>query len=705
MKIRAGFITIFILTAVFIFANSFLNYSSAFYNSLIHIGESDFSVKVVFSTEIKSKDEIYKCLTEIMDRYSANIYCSDIEEIDGREYYVKNIYVSDYSAFQNIRLDSGRFYESGESESNYFLSTDKTGSDDQIGVISVFEKDKGFMIKTLKTYFNENNAPLDKAYIIEFHNYSDFKAIKAELKQNGIILSEQANDFKNAKQPSYYVIITIVTAFLLVLLIMYDMIKSYKQLGIKKMLGYDFFTIWAERVPKIIFCQLFVFILTASVLTAFSVCKFNQPCILFLRKILFYYLVVSTVTAVIITLPFIFVKHVSVSSVLKNQRPYSSIIIFNSVLKFIVFTSAICVICLSVSDLKTLYTFRSDKFSNWDKTKNFAYVSVMEIPNDSTWTGETDEDLQHFKELYKDMNKNGSIYADFSIYSPLYEDDRKNGEFPVNVSVNVNPNYLELFPVYSENGEKVSISEDEKSCVILAPKKYKSNADELQKYYDDYGFTDEIKIIWIENSQSLFTFSLDCGNDSYNTVKDPVICVLTENNGDLIDYSMILGETGGPFKIKVNNIDNADAEIAQICSKYYDESEVRFPAVSVYQAIEEQIKETNTRLIIQCAMLIMLITMCFSIICQNSVAYMEQNQKKLAVKKIMGFGFKDRYFDYYKNTILLDIGSFAVSILFTHKFIESLFTAILLICIDFIFSYYYIKAKDRINVIRIAKGG
>ena len=58
MKIKYSFIVIFAFTAIFIFANCFLNYDNLFYTSMIHIGESESSVKAVFSTDIKSKEEI-----------------------------------------------------------------------------------------------------------------------------------------------------------------------------------------------------------------------------------------------------------------------------------------------------------------------------------------------------------------------------------------------------------------------------------------------------------------------------------------------------------------------------------------------------------------------------------------------------------------------------------------------------------------------
>ena len=704
MKIKYSFIVIFAFTAIFIFANCFLNYDNLFYTSMIHIGESESSVKAVFSTDIKSKEEIYEILTVVMKKYSANIYCSNIDNIKGKDYYVKNIYVTNFSTFQEIKLDSGRFYNANEINSDYFLSTDRTNNSNQIGVVSALNKNKGFMVKTLRQYFSDNNAPLDKTYVIELNDHSDLNDIKKELKQEGIVLSYQSNDFKNAKQPSYYVAVTMASTLILVFLIMYDFIRSYKKIGIKKMLGYDFNTIWSESVPKLVICQSVVFAITALIFTSILVPGFNFACVGFLKKLFFCYLAVTIVTLIIISLPFIFVKYVSLSGVIKNQRPYRSLIVFNSFLKFISFTSAICVMCLSISDLNSLYTLSLDKYSNWNKTKQFAYVSVMEIPNESDWTGETDEDIENFKEIYKIMNANGSVYADFSIYSPLYDEDRENGEFPVNISVNVNPNYLKLFPVYDKNNQKIVISENEKSCVVLAPEKYKNKEDKIQEYYSEYGFTGKAKVIWYKDSQSLFTFALDCG-DIKNTVKDPVINVLTENNGDPIDYSMILGETGGPFKIKVNDFENATAEIAKVCSKFYDESEVRFPATGVYQAIEEQVKELNTKLIVQFLMFVALIIICFSAVIQNVIAYMEQHQKELAVKKIMGFRFKERYINYYVGMVFLDASSFIVALLIDRNFIETVLISAILISIDVIFSTLYIKKKDRIDIINVAKGG
>ena len=55
--------------------------------------------------------------------------------------------------------------------------------------------------------------------------------------------------------------------------------------------------------------------------------------------------------------------------------------------------------------------------------------------------------------------------------------------------------------------------------------------------------------------------------------------------------------------------------------------------------------------------------------------------------------------------VFLDASSFIVALLIDRNFIETVLISAILISIDVIFSTLYIKKKDRIDIINVAKGG
>ncbi len=705
MKKKLLFIAIFIFIAIILYLNCFFEMKNQYFSELSQIGQTEYAQSVVFSTEIESADDVYDIISSVLKRYNANLYCSDIENIANKKIYTKYVFANNTKFFNSLSLSQGRFFNKDETESDLFLSTLKTDSPNQIGVINKFEKSMEFQIKTLKNYVCNSRDVLNKTFILQLNNSQEIDAFEKELKENGIITTINEYDNYSFEGSSYFIIIAFAATIILSLIILYDLIKSYKKIGIEKLMGYDSFAIWFSRVPSILVLEFAVFLIVTVILSMILADSFNVLLLALLKRLTIYFLSIIAVTAVMISLPFVFVSHIPVNAIVKNKKPFKSLIRFNLVIKCIITSILIIIMCASVSQIKTIFTFKYDKFVNWEKTRNFAYVPSFVIDNNSNWTGETDEDIEKFQKLYYDFNSEGGILADFSAFSPLYEDVRDETEFPINISVNINPNYLKKFLIKDENGETISISESEKDCVVLVPQKYKGNQKEIVSYYRDFAPSGKVKIIWTKNNQNLFTFAVDTGTDNYNTVKDPVLNVLTENNGKPIDYSVILGESGNPYKIKVKDYTNPTQEIEKICSKYFDLSEVKFPAVSVYQGIEDQISISNNKLKNYVAMIFLLFAMGLSIISQSIITYIEQYKKVLAVKKLMGFCFVDRYSRYLLYTLICYIISGIVAMIFINNRIFVLFITFTLFFIDFIFSYIYISIKDKKNIIQIVKGG
>ena len=229
-----------------------------------------------------------------------------------------------------------------------------------------------------------------------------------------------------------------------------------------------------------------------------------------------------------------------------------------------------------------------------------------------------------WKFIYKQFNQNGSILADFSNYSPLYKEDQFNAEFPQYYDVMVNPNYLRSFEIVDVSGHVIDISEDEKDYIILVPLKYQNVEEEIMEYYkdicEDETDNETVRIIWIPNGQKFFSCALDVGIDDDNSIIDPVVVVLTENNGYIGEYTRVAGYTGVPFKIKVSNMEDAQSEINNVMSHYFDPEKTWFYVTSVYDAVETQVQMANDKLFFYSVLIIVLVIIIIAAVIQGMIA-------------------------------------------------------------------------------------
>lgn len=100
-------IIIFIFIACAVYFNVFFQEKNENYSRLTNIGQTENAQSVVFSTDIKSDDEIYNILDSILSVYNGNIYCFDVETIDNRNIYTKYILVNNMELFHSLSLKKG----------------------------------------------------------------------------------------------------------------------------------------------------------------------------------------------------------------------------------------------------------------------------------------------------------------------------------------------------------------------------------------------------------------------------------------------------------------------------------------------------------------------------------------------------------------------------------------------------------------------
>ncbi|MBU5591638.1 DUF1430 domain-containing protein [Clostridium sp. MSJ-4] len=716
------------LAIIFIFITT-MSFNSLFYeekynqyNKMINLGDRSNTTKVVISIGEKKPTEVYEILKFYLKKYNGNLYCSYVLDDGNDSKYIDYIMFANSDIFKNIKLNNGRFMNDFESESNKYLSTKKTNDENQIGQICDFTGKNYFEIRTLKSKLDSNI--FSRNFYITMPNKSDFEKFVKDLNLEGIHLINSGNDTLNDPDNSAYKIISVVCYFVMVLLIVYNILNSYKSIAIEKMLGFNKKNILAKRIFPIIKIEILSILITTLILILINFKVYNLYFFNFLNKLLQIYAVMIIASIILISLPFMFINFIKISNMLKNKKPIKFIIYFNTFIK-IIFTVIFIVLSINCySKYQIIKSSFSYSYENWEKTREYYIVPEMQT---TTNIGDPYnlEYRQKEKELYYTFNKSGSILADFRSFMPGYYEKEKssaNNETYKIDTITINPNYLKENKVLDENNNRVNILENDKEYILLVPEKYHSKEKEIIEYNEfikeGYNSKEEeiknkpksivakqnIKIIWIKDNQKFFSYLIDVNPVDGNMVSDPIARVLTESNGDLSDYSVLFGFKSNPFKIKVGDSSNSIETILDNIKKYFDFNIYRFPVFSLYSSVQEQIR--NTKQNIQFMILIMLILFIgiMTIILQNVINYFEQNKVRLAIQKFHGYKKISKYKSYFIGIFLNWILVSVISILII-KSVKIFPFIVILIIIEYIISFLFLNFVETRKVIKVTKGG
>lgn len=517
------------------------------------------SYNIVIPSDILNSKEsdIYNCIVEVLKKHNANIYYS---KIGPNERIIKFVYLTDLSYFNNFEITEGRSLNSDEIESNKFLNSENTGDENQIGRIATFDGKQLFEIRTLKSMLGGNYL-LDGNCTVQLSNGDNIdsfiKDLESSLNTTGI-----QNETKNTITPEYYYNQWIIPSlyFIIILLILYSILKSYKKFGIQKMLGYSIKGIWIKEVLSLIISQAIITIVVDIAMSLFLFKEFNIYLLNFLKILFINNISQVGILFVISSIPFIYLNNITVINIIKNKIPIKDIIIFNSILKVILIILFFNLINQGIQNYNRIENTFTNKYKSWEDTKGY-YI----LPYINTKNGDMpiDKSSSMLTQLYFNVNEDGAIWADFSNYSPAqYKMNSAATNYDYERDwVTVNPNYLKSNLIYDVNNQPIAISEDDADLVLLVPDKYKENEKDIINLWEKMklGYAEnemtrneKIKIIYTKSNQKIFSYESDVNPDDGNMVTDSIVRVITEKNGVDWDYDITIGFGGNPIKIKVD---------------------------------------------------------------------------------------------------------------------------------------------------------
>jgi putative ABC transport system permease protein len=704
---------IFILMAAIIFNTLFLKEKNDQYNNIVNAGQTDEGIKVILSAGNKQDDEIYGILKFYMDKYAGNIYCADIVNKSNMDFYIKYIYITNIELFKDLNLIKGRFFDITENESDKFLSTENSGEDRQLGLIEDFTGTMHFEIRTLKSGLGFNL--FDRNMFLQLEDNTRIDELLNELESQGIRIIKAQESMGGGYTDSIPIITVLACSVVILLLVFYNLLNSYKKIGIEKMLGFRKADIWAKRMIPIVMAAVTAILITTGILVLICFKVFNKSFYSFLVKLAGFYGLMLIIIVIFVSIPFIYIKRISISNMLKNKNPIKAIIVFNTFIK----TVLVIILLILTFDIYTRFqiisSWYANSYGNWEGTKDYAIIPEV-LTKGELFNDFSRDKKQIEKELYMYFNKKGSIYANFQYFLPM---DRELNQKTLKDLyktdlITINPNYLEKNKIYSINGELVDIAETNSGYILLVPAKYRMIEKEIREYYqflkNAYGNNEadiakqNIEIIWIKDNQRFFSYRLDIDPQSNNCVIDPIARVLTESNGALLDYYAVLGYTGSPFKIKVDDPMNPSTSILPKIGEYYDLSRFIFPVTTIYKSVEDQIRNIRHMITFIMTSIILLMMAIAAIIIQNIANYFKQSSVRLAIKKFHGYRKLDKYMGYF----VLLIGGWilaAVTIMLVVKHYESILLLTIFIFFECLISLLILSVVEKRNVLIVTKGG
>lgn len=652
---KKAIIIIFCILTCNFFSVSYTLTSHEYFNHIVYAEKElpDFySIQIPHDIMNNDSTQILHTVKNCLDKYQGNLFITKNKD----NHYKKYVYLT-------------------HDKNQYLKST------------PVFDHTFTFNIYTLDKLLSDGYQ-LEGEVHVTFPNEPSFNQFKNEMNAILHISIKDLND--SSGQVDYMIWIIICLAafyFILVLVIIYDLLQNYKLFSIKRLEGYSLFSIGYDYICPIIQSQFLITFIGFFVLTLLVCRHINQSVIHFLIDhflILFLFLSLTLIICVLMINRF---KDVKAIDFLKNKGPSKTIIYFNQV---VLFMMVLVILFLSSIGIETGYSLlsRMNNHNEWNTMKQYSILSeVSNVENSDLFTSQSFLNKQ--KELYQDFNRLGSIYADFNEY------DKETYTFTSMAYVNTN--YLKKQVIQDIHGHTIHISEDEKKRVVLAPQNYSKK--KIYKMTQAMSDTPHgIKIIYYKSNQKFFTYNSLIVSDHSNSITNPVVQVLTNENGSPEDYDVILGYKYNPYKIK-----GSQERIHSILKKH-DLDQYASKIITAYDEMSLLNHQEQTLFIAVIMISVALVSLMILMIYQNIHIFIQYHASLLAIETMEGYTPLSKYFYFVKSTVVLFISTFLISLLCHSYFIYTLIIHLILMTLWGMTYVLSIKKFERKNIIHLLKG-
>ncbi len=686
-------------------------------------------------SDIVQPDVLFQILSETAKKTNSNIIRTNITEGESAGTYELNKYLlianEDSLYLRSYILDSGHFLTSKESmerNGNHFLSTKTGNGESQTGILHSDMLNMEINIYPLEREFDYIKADgLYYAELAEDTSLNDFLTVLCANIERISSVSVSISDVQGEPSTVGIPYTDISTSCLLllfvclftVLMVFYYLLREKRTAAIMKLMGVRPAIIWKEQFGEPAVISLVFGAIGSLVFTAY---KRN---IFYVLEVTGYgWLIVGVFLLIFIAASHIVNKRLRFHHALKGEKYTNGILAIQTIAElacifFIIYTGA-----TTYSDITELRQ-EMERNRSWTVAEDYGIFYPFYSGDEQTEREKNDTEILIGESLYTELNGQGALFVNAADYEN--QDIALHGEpesRDYQFSMKVNPNYLQAYPVLNEDGQRISISEDENALILLIPVTYKEDEEQIRIFYqeeqDSFRFIDEdvyglqnadlenqeVKIIWTREGQSVFAFDSKV-ETSTGEVMDPVIVVITENNSFISQRVGVLGKgNADPLKVKLygNSKETYESIYPALQTLGLDDN------LKALVSVDEQMLETITlikvNLYLTVRVLILLFLVTIFLIYQSTMLLFDQNRRDYTIKSVFGIRWDKIYGRIcLGKTVSLLLLSVIYAVFVKYGGIGYLvFAAALLIGIQIVVIYLCTMQQQRKRRIDILKG-
>lgn len=622
--------------------------------------------------EICDPDILFQILLKTARESSANIIRTSLSdgEKEGAYELVKYVLIQSENSqyLRSYEMQSGTMLTTEDTmnaNSIVFVSTKDIGEAEQVGRIKSHMLHMDVTVRPLSALFDYSKA--NGLYYVELTGNATIEDFQNALHENileytgiDVDVSELEGQQSTVGIPymdltQYYIVLGFVI-LLFILLVFYYLLKKRRDVAIMRLMGTKDFSIWkkmfAEPIAVFPVVIILLTILVSVIMNdwSYGVGRVTSLLLFYVLTVLFFGVAYKLATRKLIF-----------SSALKGQNYTTGILALQTIaeiicLVFILYSGASAFVALGNIQQSM------NQYHSWAVAEDYGVFYPLKIGNEQTAEEADHRDAVIGNELYHELNERGALLIDASQFEDGYlEVNAGYISAAYEQSIKVNPNYLQAFTVLDEYGAEVLIDESESALILLVPETEKENEEDIIDYYsnqqlsfrdidsDVYGIeTDpvdnqEIRIIWTQSGQHIFTFNTSANVD-IEGITDPILVVYTEGNSYVCQRIGVLGK-GNPDPLKVKLIGTSKETYDSLNSilKELDLDDNLTALISVNDQAQETLTVMRANLMIALRLLAVLLIMMVYLIYQSTYLVFEKHKKEYAVKQLFGMRWNKIY--------------------------------------------------------------
>ena len=502
-----------------------------------------------------------------------------------------------------------------------------------------------------------------------------------------------------------FCLLIILSALVLAILTIYDIILHVKEIGVQKINGLSNFSI-INRRTKVNLCLLFAisFIIDIYLFLSLEISPPNFFQFLLISQFLTiaYYILLQLIAYLIIS-------HITISNLLKNFANFKIGVIIMYALKTIVLiicSSIIANVSLTLQELNTEKE-KSDIWQNYSNYSTLEYSTMTEAGETDFLTNDgksAEEMYKIFLKLEKQLNtfyiQYNAFPSSFDFYDYKEEIYYKTEE--TFETLTINKNYLEKLG-FQENVQ------EEDGRFFLVPVKYKGQ--DLTHFfqailYDLHYYSeqeelkrDELIVRIAYYNSDISTFSFDINKNT--NINNPIFVVM-DGSSMLSREKVSLENTTFSNPLKIPNATAVGNDVEKIVA---ENSSIIIPKFTklgdlMNQAI--QFQESSLLIVLIILVLVVALEIFVSLSLSSVIFY--SNQHIIAVKRLIGLSF----FAKYRRTLFVYLIIYTINAVLVISLMRTatvLPIFILVIALDAILSMSHIRKIESKQMSVLLKGG